>query len=118
MRSRLAAARARLARTSGRGRKLRGLAELLAPYRWRVLGMVLSLVAATGAALAPAPLAKLAIDDGIRKHHVGTLDLIVVALGFWTLSLKCVTPSGVAVRVIFTSSGVSCSLTTNASAST
>jgi ATP-binding cassette subfamily B protein len=75
----LTSARQRLARTSGRGRKLRGLAELLAPYRWRVLAMVVSLVAATGAALAPAPLAKLAIDDGIRKHHVGTLDLIVVA---------------------------------------
>jgi ATP-binding cassette subfamily B protein len=58
---------------------LRGLAELLAPYRWRVVAMFVSLVAATGAALAPAPLAKLAIDDGIRKHDLGTLNLIVVA---------------------------------------
>ena len=58
---------------------MRGLAELLAPYRWRVLAMLVSLVAATGAALAPAPLAKLAIDDGIRKHDLGVLDLIVVA---------------------------------------
>jgi ABC-type multidrug transport system fused ATPase/permease subunit len=41
--------------------------------------MLLSLVAATAAALAPAPLAKLAIDDGIRRHDVGVLDLIVVA---------------------------------------
>jgi ATP-binding cassette subfamily B protein len=41
--------------------------------------MLAALVAATGAALAPAPLAKLAIDDGIRRHDVGTLDLIVVA---------------------------------------
>ncbi len=79
MSSRLKAARARLARTSGRGRKLRGLAELLAPYRWRVLGMLVSLVAATAAALAPAPLAKLAIDDGIHKHDLGNLDLIVIA---------------------------------------
>ncbi len=79
MSRRIQAARARLARTSGRGRKLRGLAELLAPYRWRVAAMLLSLVAATAAALAPAPLAKLAIDGGIRHHDVGTLDLIVVA---------------------------------------
>jgi ATP-binding cassette subfamily B protein len=66
-------------RGTGRARKLRGLAELLAPYRWRVLAMLATLVAATGAALAPAPLAKLAIDSGIRRHNVGTLDLIVVA---------------------------------------
>jgi ATP-binding cassette subfamily B protein len=66
-------------RGTGRARKLRGLAELLAPYRWRVAAMLAALVAATGAALAPAPLAKLAIDDGIRRHDVGTLDLIVIA---------------------------------------
>ncbi len=41
--------------------------------------MLVSLIAATAAALAPAPLAKLAIDDGIRPHHLGALDLIVVA---------------------------------------
>ncbi len=66
-------------RGTGRARKLRGLAELLAPYRWRVLAMLAALVAATAAALAPAPLAKLAIDNGIQHHDVGTLDLIVVA---------------------------------------
>ncbi len=66
-------------RGTGRARKLRGLAELLAPYRWRVLAMLATLVAATAAALAPAPLAKLAIDNGIEHHDVGTLDLIVVA---------------------------------------
>ena len=66
-------------RGTGRARKLRGLAELLAPYRWRVLAMLAALVAATAAALAPAPLAKLAIDNGIQRHDVGTLDLIVVA---------------------------------------
>ena len=70
--------RRRLQETGGRGRKLRGLAELLAPYRWRVLAMFVSLVAATAAALAPAPLAKLAIDQGIRHHDTGTLDEIVV----------------------------------------
>jgi ABC-type multidrug transport system fused ATPase/permease subunit len=71
--------RARLRHGRGRARKLRGLIELLTPYRWRVLAMLVALVAATGAALAPAPLAKLAIDDGIVRHDVGALDLIVAA---------------------------------------
>jgi ATP-binding cassette subfamily B protein len=71
--------RRRFKQTAGRGRKIRGLIELLAPYRWRVLAMFVSLLVATGAALAPAPLAKLAIDDGIRRHDIGTLDTIVVA---------------------------------------
>jgi ABC-type multidrug transport system fused ATPase/permease subunit len=69
--------RRRLRQTAGRGRKLRGLIELLTPYRWRVLAMMVALVTATAAALAPAPLAKLAIDDGIRRGDVGALDLIV-----------------------------------------
>jgi ABC-type multidrug transport system fused ATPase/permease subunit len=63
----------------GRARKLRGLIQLLGPYRWRVLAMLVALVSATAAALAPAPLAKLAIDDGILRHDTGALDLIVVA---------------------------------------
>jgi ABC-type multidrug transport system fused ATPase/permease subunit len=71
--------RRRFRQTRGRGRKLRGLVELLSPYRWRVLAMFVSLVAATAAALAPAPLAKLAIDNGISKHNVGALDVIVGA---------------------------------------
>jgi ABC-type multidrug transport system fused ATPase/permease subunit len=70
--------RRRLQETGGRGRKLRGLVEILAPYRWRVLAMFVALVAATAAALAPAPLAKLAIDQGIRHHDTGVLDRIVV----------------------------------------
>ena len=69
----------RLRQTRGRGRKLRGLIEILRPHRWRVLAMFVSLVIATGAALAPAPLAKLAIDDGIKPHDVGALDVIVGA---------------------------------------
>jgi ABC-type multidrug transport system fused ATPase/permease subunit len=69
--------RRRLRQTGGRARKLRGLIELLTPYRWRVLALFAALVTATAAALAPAPLAKLAIDDGIRRHDVGALDLIV-----------------------------------------
>jgi ATP-binding cassette subfamily B protein len=71
--------RRRIRQTGGRGRKLRGLIDLLRPYRWRVTAMFVSLVLATAAALAPAPLAKLAIDNGIRRHDVAALDLIVVA---------------------------------------
>jgi ABC-type multidrug transport system fused ATPase/permease subunit len=71
--------RRRLRSGSGRGRKLRGLVLILRPYRWRVIAMFVSLVVATAAALAPAPLAKLAIDNGIQKHDVGALDWIVVA---------------------------------------
>ncbi|TML26793.1 MAG: ABC transporter ATP-binding protein [Actinobacteria bacterium] len=69
----------RLRQTRGRGRKLRGLIELLRPYRGRVIATLVSLIFATGASLAPAPLAKLAIDNGIAKHDVGTLDLVVLA---------------------------------------
>ncbi|MGA9857537.1 MAG: ABC transporter ATP-binding protein [Solirubrobacteraceae bacterium] len=76
--SRSAELRRRLRQTGGRGRKLRGLAGLLAPYRWRVVAMFTSLVLATAAALAPAPLAKVAIDQGIRRHDTGTLDLVVI----------------------------------------
>jgi ATP-binding cassette subfamily B protein len=77
--SRFGDIRRRFKQTSGRRRKLRGLAELLAPYRWRVAAMVVALVIATAASLAPAPLAKLAIDNGIQKHDAGTLDLVVGA---------------------------------------
>jgi ATP-binding cassette subfamily B protein len=75
--SRLDDIRGRFERSRGRGRKVRGLIELLAPYKWRVLAMFLSLVAATAAALAPAPLAKLAIDQGINRHDASALDVIV-----------------------------------------
>ncbi len=65
--------------TGGRGRKLRGLLELLRPYRGRTILMFVSLIAATGAALAPPPLAKLAIDDGIVPGDTTTLTWVVVA---------------------------------------
>jgi ABC-type multidrug transport system fused ATPase/permease subunit len=71
--------RRRLRGTSGRGRKLRGLIVLLGPYRLRVWLMLAALVAGTAASLAPAPLAKTAIDSGILKGDRGTLDLVVVA---------------------------------------
>ena len=76
---RLADLRRRLRQTSGRGRKLRGLIVLLRPYRGRVALMFAALVLATAAALAPAPLAKLAIDDGIKRGDVAALNWIVVA---------------------------------------
>jgi ABC-type multidrug transport system fused ATPase/permease subunit len=60
-------------------RKLRGLGELLRPYRARVVVAALSLLAATGASLAPPYLAKLAIDNGITAGDVGALDVIVAA---------------------------------------
>jgi ABC-type multidrug transport system fused ATPase/permease subunit len=71
--------RRRLRGTRGRGRKLRGLIVLLAPYRSRVVLMAIALVAGTAASLAPAPLAKTAIDSGILKGDRSTLDLVVVA---------------------------------------
>ena len=70
--------RRRLAQTSGRGRKLRGLLALLAPYRLRIAGMFVALLAGTAAALAPAPLAQRAIDDGILAKDTGTLTTIVI----------------------------------------
>jgi ATP-binding cassette subfamily B protein len=65
--------------TSGRGRKVRGLAVLLRPYRARVALMFLALLFATAAALAPPPLAKLAIDEGITPGDLTALTWIVVA---------------------------------------
>jgi ABC-type multidrug transport system fused ATPase/permease subunit len=70
--------RRRLAATSGRGRKLRGIIELLRPYRSRTLLMFVALVLGTAASLAPAPLAKQAIDKGITKGDTGALTVIVV----------------------------------------
>jgi ABC-type multidrug transport system fused ATPase/permease subunit len=65
--------------TGGRGRKLRGLLVLLRPYRGRTLLMLLSLLFGTAAALAPPPLAKLAIDEGIVPGDLAVLTWVVVA---------------------------------------
>jgi ATP-binding cassette subfamily B protein len=67
----------RLRGTRGRGRRLRGLAALLRPYRLRTTAMVFALVAGTAASLAPVPLVAYAIDDGIERHDMGRLVLIV-----------------------------------------
>jgi ATP-binding cassette, subfamily B, bacterial len=60
-----------------RTRKIRWLFGLLRPYRTRVVVMLVALVAATAAGLAPPYLAGKAIDDGIRAHDLSALDLIV-----------------------------------------
>ena len=72
-------------------RRRRLLGSLLRPYRGRVAVMLLALVAATLAALAPPPLAKLAIDDGIVPGDLATLNWVVVgflvsALVYWGAS--------------------------------
>jgi ATP-binding cassette subfamily B protein len=71
--------RRRLRQTGGRGRKVRGLLELLRPYRAKVALMFVALVLATAASLAPPPLAKMAIDDGIVPGDLGRLNVIVAA---------------------------------------
>jgi ATP-binding cassette subfamily B protein len=77
--------RRRLRETGGRGRKLRGIVELLRPYRTRTALMFVALVLGTAASLAPAPLAKQAIDQGITKGDLGALDVIVVLFIFSAL---------------------------------
>jgi ABC-type multidrug transport system fused ATPase/permease subunit len=61
-----------------RARKLRGLLELLRPYRFRVALMFVLLLAGTAAGLAPPYLAGRAIDSGIKDHDISSLDWIVV----------------------------------------
>jgi ATP-binding cassette subfamily B protein len=68
-----------------RGHNLRGLLELLRPYRLRTSGMLVALGLGTAASLAPPLLAKLAIDSGIEKHDIHTLVLVVLAFLFSAL---------------------------------
>jgi len=63
----------------GRGRKVRWLFGLLRPYRGRVALMMVALVFATAAALAPPYLAGQAIDKGLIPRDIQALDLIVAA---------------------------------------
>jgi ATP-binding cassette subfamily B protein len=60
-------------------RRLATLARLTARYRTRTTLSVFSLLAATATALAPPFLSKYAIDDGIRRHDLDKLWLIVAA---------------------------------------
>jgi ABC-type multidrug transport system fused ATPase/permease subunit len=52
---------------------------MLRPNRGRAILAVVAMTAATAASLAPAPLAKTAIDSGIIAKDLSTLDLVVVA---------------------------------------
>jgi ABC-type multidrug transport system fused ATPase/permease subunit len=75
----------------GRARKLRGLVALLRPYRGRTAIMFVALILATAAQLAPPPLAKLAIDEGITPGNLNKLTLVVLgflvsALVYWGAS--------------------------------
>src|SRR5919198_5138583 len=60
-------------------RRLAVLARLTAPYKLRTALAIGSLLAATGTALLPPYLAKLAIDDGIRPHDLHALTWFVFA---------------------------------------
>ncbi len=62
-----------------RGRKLRGLAGLLRPYRGRVALAGVSLFVATAASLAPPYLVGQAIDRGMRTGEMEAL-IVIVAL--------------------------------------
>ena len=61
-----------------RARKLRGLLQLLRPYRGKVILMFVALVIATAAALVPPYLAGRAIDDGIRQGDADFLTVILI----------------------------------------
>jgi ABC-type multidrug transport system fused ATPase/permease subunit len=62
-----------------RASRLRHLISLLRPYRGRVILMLVALVIATGAALAPPYLAGRAIDEGIKQQDMSALTVIVIA---------------------------------------
>ena len=61
-----------------RGRKVRWMLGLLRPYRLQVGLMMVALLIATAAALAPPYLAGKAIDDGINGEDVSALTMIVI----------------------------------------
>jgi ABC-type multidrug transport system fused ATPase/permease subunit len=61
-----------------RARKLKGLMQLLRPYRGRVILTVVAMLIATAAALVPPYLAGRAIDDGIRGGDESALTVIVI----------------------------------------
>jgi ABC-type multidrug transport system fused ATPase/permease subunit len=74
-----AIARLRDADRAERAGRLRHLVSLLRPYRGRVFLMLVALVIATAAALAPPYLAGRAIDEGIKQDDLNALTVIVIA---------------------------------------
>ncbi len=79
MRARIRAVWMLLRGEDQRARKLRGLLQLLRPYRGKVVLLFIAMVAATAAALVPPYLAGRAIDDGIRKGDADFLTVIMIA---------------------------------------
>jgi ABC-type multidrug transport system fused ATPase/permease subunit len=78
-------------RRGTRLRNLSGLVGLLRPYRARGALTALALLVGTAASLAPPLLAKVAIDEGIIKHHTSALVAAVIAflvsaLLVWTMT--------------------------------
>ncbi len=69
--------RRRLRGTGDRGRKVRGLAVLVRPYRSKTILMFIALAIGVAASLAPAPLAAAAIDKGIVPGDVAVLNTVV-----------------------------------------
>lgn len=69
--------RRRLRGTGDRGRKVRGLAALLRPYRTRTVLSFVAITVGVAASLAPAPLAAAAIDRGIVPGNVTALNIVV-----------------------------------------
>jgi ABC-type multidrug transport system fused ATPase/permease subunit len=74
-----------------RGRNLRGLLALVRPYRTRAAFTVVALLVGTAASLAPPLLARAAIDNGIKHHDTGELELIVAAFMLAALVLWAMT---------------------------
>ena len=64
---------------------LKGLLQLLRPYKLRSTLTILALLLGTAASLAPPLLAKAAIDEGIQKHD--TTALIVTVIAFFASAL-------------------------------
>ena len=60
-------------------RRISTLVRLTAPYKLRTSLAVITLLAATVTSLAPPYLAKLALDDGVRKQDYGALVVVVAA---------------------------------------
>lgn len=66
--------------TRGRGRRTRSLFGMMRPYRGRIAILLVALLVATAASLAPAPLAAKAVDDGLSKGNLDHLTVLVAVL--------------------------------------
>ena len=94
----LADVRRRRAATRGRGRRIRDLFGMLAPYRWRLVLLGVVLLLSTGAMLAPAPLVQRAVDDGLTAGDLDALTELVVL--FVVISLVGLAASMALARLV------------------